>query len=202
MLNKNYFTILKDPASWKTGVNKIIHDMDNRLKSLENSSSSDEGSSEHTHDEYATKEELNSTNSTVDKINSNYVSNSYLEDTLTGFASVNHTHENYLTYNDTISNAEKVGNKSYNQLKSEFALTNHEHTGMCYVKPFIVGSGGGSETVVYLPIYTDEKSMFVLDLDGDGFSITTEFEDDNTVVTIDGGTSSNMYYLFYWTPQQ
>lgn len=197
MLNKNYFTILKDPVSWKTGVNKIIHDIDSRLKNLENSSSSGEGSSEHTHDEYATKVELNSTNSIVDEINNNYVSASLLSDSLEAFASVEHTHDEYLTYNDTISNSEKINNKTYGDLREEFASTNHDHQSMCYVKPFIADG----ESVVYLPIYTDEQSMFVLDINGEGFSITTDFVDDSTEVTIDGGTSGNTYYLFYWSPQ-
>ncbi len=196
MLSKNYFTILKDPASWKVGVNKIIRDIDVRLKNLE--SGAGNGVVEHSHDEYATKVELNSTNSMVSEINDNYVSHNQLDDTLEAFASVEHTHDDYLTYDDTISNSEKVGNKSYTQLKSEFASKNHEHQHMCYVKPFVVNNG---ESVVYLPVFTDEQSMFVLDIDGEGFSITTDFEDDNTVVTIDGGTDSNTYYLFYWSPQ-
>lgn len=38
MLKKNYSTILKDPVSWKANVNKIIRDIDDRLKNIENSS--------------------------------------------------------------------------------------------------------------------------------------------------------------------
>ncbi|RAP46431.1 MAG: hypothetical protein BZ136_07435 [Methanosphaera sp. rholeuAM74] len=110
------------------------------------------------------------------------------------FSKKNHTHQEYLTSNDTINNSLHLNGYT----ADSFASSRHNHSHMCYITPFKINSG---VDVISITVDTDCVSHAIVleDINSEIFTYMG-FTDQKVVLEYNNrAVEGKLYHLLYYT---